>query len=98
MQKNPQLPNMEFGRRLAVEKEIEKTSTLPLANAREPITASPVLQLYTLLFTVFDCSGHFLFYATMMGVKGERVIRCGNPLHNTCSGEPDHQSLCENHW
>jgi peptidylprolyl isomerase domain and WD repeat-containing protein 1 len=50
-QKNPQLPNMEFGRRLAVEKEIEKTSTLPLANA------------------LFDYSGHFLFYATMMGVK-----------------------------
>jgi hypothetical protein len=80
IQKNPQLPNMEFGRRLAVEKEIEKTSTLPLANA------------------LFDYSGHFLFYATMMGVKGERVIRCSNTLHNTCSGEPDHQSLCENHW
>lgn len=50
-QKNPQLPNMEFGRRLSVEKEIEKKSSLSLANA------------------LFDDSGHFLFYATMMGIK-----------------------------
>jgi hypothetical protein len=35
MQENPQLPNMEFGRRLSVEKEIEKTSALSLANACE---------------------------------------------------------------
>ena len=35
LQKNPQLPNMEFGRRLSVEKELEKVSALSLANARE---------------------------------------------------------------
>lgn len=75
IQKNPQLPNMEFGRRLAVEKEIEKASALSLANACEPIlllvhSYGPIINCYT----VFDDSGHFLFYATMMGVKGELAV------------------------
>ena len=39
-QKNPQLPNMEFGRRLSVEKEIEKASALSLANACETTPTS----------------------------------------------------------
>ncbi len=34
-QVNPQLPNMEFGRRLSVEKELEKMAAFAFANARE---------------------------------------------------------------
>ncbi|XP_065069889.1 peptidylprolyl isomerase domain and WD repeat-containing protein 1-like [Rhopilema esculentum] len=45
------LPNMEFGRRIAIEREIEKSDLLRMANA------------------VFDESGYFILYATMLGVK-----------------------------
>ena len=34
-QKTPQLPNMEFGRRLASERELEKSPSFSLANARK---------------------------------------------------------------
>jgi len=50
-QNTPQLPNMEFGRRLAMERELEKMPAFSLANA------------------LFDESGNFLLYATMMGIK-----------------------------
>ncbi|CAG4947959.1 unnamed protein product [Colias eurytheme] len=46
-----QLPNMEFGRRMATERELEKSDAAQLANI------------------VFDTSGHFVAYATMLGVK-----------------------------
>lgn len=46
-----QLPNMEFGRRMAAERELEKSHYAQLANI------------------VFDSSGHFVLYATMLGVK-----------------------------
>lgn len=45
------LPNMEFGRRMAVERDLEKS---------EQATSSNVL---------FDASGHFLLYPTLLGVK-----------------------------
>ncbi|CAG8579835.1 474_t:CDS:10 [Paraglomus brasilianum] len=45
------LDDMEFGRRLAVEKELEKTPQLTTMNA------------------VFDESGHFIIYPTMLGIK-----------------------------
>lgn len=45
------LPNMEFGRRMAVERDLEKSEAWGLANI------------------VFDYSGHFIMYATMLGVK-----------------------------
>ena len=35
LQKTPQLPNMEFGRRLAQERELEKQPAFALTNARE---------------------------------------------------------------
>ncbi|XP_015779408.1 PREDICTED: peptidylprolyl isomerase domain and WD repeat-containing protein 1-like [Acropora digitifera] len=50
-QQKQQLPDMEFGRRMATERDLEKTDTLRLSNV------------------VFDESGHFLLYATMLGVK-----------------------------
>ncbi|XP_038211640.1 peptidylprolyl isomerase domain and WD repeat-containing protein 1 [Zerene cesonia] len=46
-----QLPNMEFGRRMATERELEKSDAAQLANI------------------LFDASGHFVAYATMLGVK-----------------------------
>ena len=60
LQKNPQLPNMEFGRRLSVEKEIEKTSALSLANACET-TPSLILRPYSslkalLILSIYTCS------------------------------------------
>ena len=52
MQKVSQfLPNMEFGRRVAVERELEKTDSFEFINP------------------VFDHSGFFLLYTTMLGVK-----------------------------
>lgn len=50
-QQKQQLPDMEFGRRMATERDLEKTDTLRFSNV------------------VFDESGHFLLYATMLGIK-----------------------------
>ncbi|XP_034835449.1 peptidylprolyl isomerase domain and WD repeat-containing protein 1 [Maniola hyperantus] len=46
-----QLPNMEFGRRMATERDLDKSEAAQLANI------------------VFDISGHFIAYSTMLGVK-----------------------------
>jgi peptidylprolyl isomerase domain and WD repeat-containing protein 1 len=45
------LDAIDFGRRMAVEKEIEKTEGVPSPNA------------------VFDESGNFLVYTTLLGIK-----------------------------
>ncbi|XP_031622174.1 peptidylprolyl isomerase domain and WD repeat-containing protein 1 [Contarinia nasturtii] len=45
------LPNMEFGRKMATERDLEKSESLHLANIQ------------------FDCSGHFILYPTMIGIK-----------------------------
>ncbi|XP_067678099.1 peptidylprolyl isomerase domain and WD repeat-containing protein 1-like [Haliotis asinina] len=50
-QMKQQIPNMEFGRRLAVERDLEKSDSFSLANV------------------VFDESGYFILYSTMLGVK-----------------------------
>ncbi|CAH1243726.1 PPWD1 [Branchiostoma lanceolatum] len=50
-QMRQQLPNMEFGRRMAVERDIEKSAAQNLANI------------------VFDESGNFILYSTMLGIK-----------------------------
>lgn len=42
---------MEFGRRMAVERDLEKSEASSLANV------------------IFDDSGHFIMYATMLGIK-----------------------------
>lgn len=46
-----QLPNMEFGRRMAAERDLEKSEAINLGNI------------------IFDESGYFVLYATMLGVK-----------------------------
>ncbi|XP_056632342.1 peptidylprolyl isomerase domain and WD repeat-containing protein 1 [Diorhabda sublineata] len=50
-QKTQQLPNMEFGRRMAIERDLEKSESFELANV------------------VFDESGYFIMYATLLGIK-----------------------------
>ena len=45
------LPGMEFGRRVAIEKDLEKTKNLRYSNI------------------IFDESGYFLLYATLLGIK-----------------------------
>lgn len=45
------IPNMEFGRRMNNEKDIEKTDSLMYNNI------------------LFDVSGHFILYSTMIGIK-----------------------------
>eukprot|EP00105_Crassostrea_gigas_P002399 XP_011414911.1 PREDICTED: peptidylprolyl isomerase domain and WD repeat-containing protein 1 [Crassostrea gigas] len=50
-QMKQQLPNMEFGRRLAAERDLEKSDQFNRCNI------------------IFDDSGHFVLYATMLGVK-----------------------------
>ena len=45
------IPNMEFGRRMNNEKDIEKTDSLCYSNI------------------LFDITGHFILYATMIGIK-----------------------------
>ncbi|XP_076800804.1 peptidylprolyl isomerase domain and WD repeat-containing protein 1-like [Clavelina lepadiformis] len=51
-QNKAQLPNMEFGRRIAVERELEKST-----------------KYFTRSNCIFDESGYFLLYSTMLGVK-----------------------------
>lgn len=53
-QATPQVPVMEFGRRLALERELAKSDKMSLCNL------------------VWDDSGNFLLYATLLGVKGLR--------------------------
>ncbi|XP_067890306.1 peptidylprolyl isomerase domain and WD repeat-containing protein 1 isoform X3 [Heterodontus francisci] len=50
-QMRPQLPDMEFGRRMAVERELEKVDGIRLTNI------------------IFDETGHFVLYGTMLGIK-----------------------------
>lgn len=50
-QMKQQLSNMEFGRRLAIEKELDKSDAFNLCNI------------------VFDDSGYFVLYSTMLGIK-----------------------------
>lgn len=50
-QAKQQLPNMEFNRRLATERELEKA---------DPPTFGNIL---------YDESGHFILYTTMLGIK-----------------------------
>ena len=50
-QMRQQLPDMEFGRRMAQERELEKVDGIRLTNI------------------IFDETGHFVLYGTMLGIK-----------------------------
>ncbi|XP_022820066.1 peptidylprolyl isomerase domain and WD repeat-containing protein 1 [Spodoptera litura] len=72
-----QLPNMEFGRRMAAERDLEKSDSVHLANV------------------LFDASGHFVIYATMMGVKVVNLVtnRCVAMLGKPENLRPLHLAL-----
>ncbi|XP_033844876.1 peptidylprolyl isomerase domain and WD repeat-containing protein 1 [Periophthalmus magnuspinnatus] len=68
-QMRQQLPDMEFGRRMAVERELEKVDGVRLANI------------------IFDETGHFVLYGTMLGIKvinveTNRCVRILGKLEN----------------
>ncbi|XP_017837331.1 peptidylprolyl isomerase domain and WD repeat-containing protein 1 isoform X2 [Drosophila busckii] len=71
------LPNMEFGRRMAAERDLEKTA--------QNIT----------LNILFDSTGHFLLYPTMLGIKVINVAtnRCAAILGKTDNIRPLHIAL-----
>lgn len=59
------LDDMEFGRRLALERDLENTGKnigSAVASAAGACTGN----------AVFDDSGHFIIYPTMLGIKSER--------------------------
>ncbi len=61
-QVTPQLANMEFGRRIAIEKDIERNEANQYSNL------------------VFDESGLFLIYGSLLGVKSKRALFLFNLL------------------
>ncbi|TNN39414.1 Peptidylprolyl isomerase domain and WD repeat-containing protein 1 [Liparis tanakae] len=68
-QMKQQLPDMEFGRRMAVERELEKVDGIRLTNI------------------IFDETGHFVLYGTMLGIKvinveTNRCVRILGKLEN----------------
>ncbi|XP_036345269.1 peptidylprolyl isomerase domain and WD repeat-containing protein 1-like isoform X1 [Rhagoletis pomonella] len=78
MQQTPHaLPNMEFGRRMAVERDLDKS---------EYNTSNNIL---------FDASGHFMMYPTMLGIKVINVEtnRCVSILGKTDNIRPLHIAL-----
>lgn len=58
------LDDMEFGRRLAAEKTLDR-------EAQELGGAVNAAQGLRTMNAVFDETGHFLIYPTMLGIKGE---------------------------
>lgn len=71
-----QLPDMEFGRRMAVERELEKVDGIRLANI------------------IFDETGHFVLYGTMLGIK---VINVETNRYRTDLLSSEHRRYFENH-
>lgn len=71
------IPNMEFGRRMANERDLEKSEYLSHANI------------------VFDDSGHFVLYPTMIGVKMVNIEtnRCVKILGKGDNLRPLHVAL-----
>ncbi|XP_013106842.1 peptidylprolyl isomerase domain and WD repeat-containing protein 1 [Stomoxys calcitrans] len=78
MQQTPHaLPNMEFGRRMASERDLEK-SDFNMSNN-----------------IIFDVTGHFLLYPTMIGIKliNIETNRCVSILGKTDNIRPLHIAL-----
>lgn len=71
-QRKQQIPNMEFGRRLALERDVEKGGALAVCNL------------------LYDESGYFLLYATMLGVK---IVNLYNNRLVRTIGKPENLRL-----
>lgn len=76
-QKKQTLPNMEFGRRMATEKELEKSEMFRSGNI------------------CFDYSGHFVLYATMLGIKVVNIDtnKCAAMVGKSDNLRPVHLAL-----
>lgn len=76
-QKSQTLPNMEFGRRMATEKELEKSEIFRSGNI------------------VFDFSGHFIMYSTMLGIKVVNIDtnKCVSMIGKSDNLRPVHLAL-----
>ena len=58
-----ELDDMEFGRRLAVERDLDGTALAGPGDARANASGAGIAN------AVFDESGHFIMYGTMLGIK-----------------------------
>ncbi|PIK48409.1 putative peptidylprolyl isomerase domain and WD repeat-containing protein 1-like [Apostichopus japonicus] len=67
-QMRQQLPDMEFGRRLAAERDLQKS------------------ELFSTASIIYDASGHFVLYATMLGIK---VLNLHTNKCNRLIGKPE---------
>lgn len=76
-QKSQTLPNMEFGRRMATEKELEKSEVFRNGNI------------------LFDYSGHFVMYSTMLGIKVVNIDtnKCVSMIGKSDNLRPVHLAL-----
>lgn len=76
-QMKQQLPDMEFGRRMASERELDKVEAARFANI------------------VFDETGHFVLYGTMLGIKVINIEtnRCVRILGKQENSRPLHVAL-----
>lgn len=63
-----QLPDMEFGRRLAAERDLQKSELFSTANI------------------IYDASGNFVLYATMLGIK---ILNLHTNKCNRLIGKPE---------
>lgn len=80
-QNKQQLPNMEFGRRMACERDLEKSELIHYTNI------------------LFDESGYFILYGTMLGVKMINIFtkRCVKILGKSENLRPLKLALFQGH-
>lgn len=76
------LDDMEFGRRLAVERDLEKSPQANCVNA------------------VFDESGNFVIYGTLLGIKGisRNNVKKYTKYWRCYSGEHSHKQGIKTYW
>jgi len=68
-----QLDDMEFGRRLAVERDLDATALTGLEDASSNASGASTAN------AVFDESGNFVLYATLLGIKGMSIRNAAHP-------------------
>lgn len=70
---------MDFSRRMAQEKDLDKNASEGLKSVNAgTLDAKTLLQhiwLFALICPVFDESGNFILYPTMLGIKGKDTER-----------------------
>ena len=67
------LPSMEFGRRVAAERDLEKQGSLRHENAGVHVYHVRFMPSYDVI-AVFDESNNFVLYPTLLGVKVVNIV------------------------